>query len=175
MCANCPTSIFRKYVSWTKSGPAKAGPAGPLATALKGSTGTDPTPKPQFWALEGWLQKFLNRQLLYLWRTMPIQQKLPVDLERKSERFMQDVMTLKESHKFSEQLINNILWYAEGTNHYQDRCPWSVSKGHKRRERMSNLCCHVLSCRTDAETNGDIQAINSTFPENSNKEEWHCQ
>ena len=34
MCANCPTSIFRKYVSWTKSGPAKAGPAGPLATAL---------------------------------------------------------------------------------------------------------------------------------------------
>ena len=34
MCANCPTSIFRKYVSWTKSGPAKAGPAGPLATAM---------------------------------------------------------------------------------------------------------------------------------------------
>ena len=34
MCANCPTSISRKYVSWTKSGPAKAGPAGPLATAL---------------------------------------------------------------------------------------------------------------------------------------------
>ena len=34
MCANCPTSISRKYVSWTKNGPAKAGPAGPLATAL---------------------------------------------------------------------------------------------------------------------------------------------
>ncbi len=61
--------------------------------------------KPQFRASEGWLQKFLNRHSLSLWRTTSIQQKLPDDLERKLERFVQDIKALRESHKFPEHLI----------------------------------------------------------------------
>ena len=64
--------------------------------------------KPQFRASEGWLQKFLNRHSLSLRRTTSIQQKLPADLERKLERFMQDVKALRESHKFPEHLIINM-------------------------------------------------------------------
>ena len=64
--------------------------------------------KPQFRASERWLQKFLNRHSLSLWWTTSIQQKLPTDLERKLERFMQDVKALRESHKFPEYLIINM-------------------------------------------------------------------
>ena len=64
--------------------------------------------KSQFRASEGWLQKFLNRHSLSLRRTTSIQQKLPADLERKLERFMQDVKALRECYKFPDHLIINM-------------------------------------------------------------------
>ena len=39
---------------------------------------------------------------------MSIQQKLPADLERKLEPFMQDIKALRESHKFPDNLIINM-------------------------------------------------------------------
>ena len=39
---------------------------------------------------------------------MSIQQKLPADLERKLERFMQDVKALRECYKFPDHLIINM-------------------------------------------------------------------
>ena len=64
--------------------------------------------QPQFRASEGWLQKFLKRHSLSLRRTTSIQQKLPADLEKKLERFMQDVKALREIHQFPDNLIINM-------------------------------------------------------------------
>ena len=61
-----------------------------------------------FRALDGWLQKFMLRNFLSLRRHTSIQQKLPADLEKKLEKLIDTVKTLRERHNFPDELIINM-------------------------------------------------------------------
>ena len=50
----------------------------------------------------------MKRHSLSLRRTTSIQQNLPANLEQKLEQFMQDVKTLRVTHKFPDNLILNM-------------------------------------------------------------------
>ena len=63
---------------------------------------------PNFSASDGWLQKFMNRNSLSLRRVTSIQQKLPANLEKKLEKFMDDARALRECHHFRDELIINM-------------------------------------------------------------------
>jgi hypothetical protein len=61
-----------------------------------------------FRASQGWLQKFMLRNSLSLRRHTSIQQKLPADLEKKLEAFMDDIKAVRERHNFPDKLIINM-------------------------------------------------------------------
>jgi hypothetical protein len=63
---------------------------------------------PNFRASDGWLQKFMRRNSLSLRKHTSIQQNLPAGLERKLEKFIDEVKTFREQHNFPDNLIINM-------------------------------------------------------------------
>ena len=63
---------------------------------------------PNFHASDGWLEKFMHCNSLSLRRHTSIQQKLPADLEKKLEKLMDEVKTLRQHHNFPDDLIINM-------------------------------------------------------------------
>lgn len=63
---------------------------------------------PQFKGSKGWLEKFMTRPSLSLRSKTSITQKLPAQLEKKLEAFLNEVRVLRTENKHSAELIINM-------------------------------------------------------------------
>jgi hypothetical protein len=76
---------------------------------------------PHFSASVGWLQKFMIRHSLSLRRATSIQQKLPAQLQKKAEIFLQELTAIRKHHHFSDDRILNMdetpLWFDMPNNY----------------------------------------------------------
>ena len=62
----------------------------------------------QFKAFAGWLQKFMLQYGLSLHSRTSVSQKLPAQLEKKLECFLNEVCILRTEHKYPKSLIINM-------------------------------------------------------------------
>ena len=104
---------------------------------------------PSFVASSGWLQKFMLRHGLSLCCRTSISQKLPAQLERNLECFLNKVNILRAKHAYPARLITNM----DETPMYFDMVPSSTiskkgvkevrvrSSGAEKRRLTVALCC----------------------------------
>ena len=102
-----------------------------------------------FVASSGWLEKFMIRHGLSLRCKTSISQKLPAQLERKLECFLNEVNIMREKHKYPDHLIINM----DETPMYFDMLPQYTilkkgtkevrirSSGAEKRNLTVALCC----------------------------------
>ena len=88
---------------------------------------------PLFTASAGWLQKFMIRHSLSLRRATSIQQKLPQQLQRKLETFLQEITAIRKLHQFNADSILNMdetpIWFDMPRN-------YTVTKTGERQVRI---------------------------------------
>ena len=109
---------------------------------------------PQFRASKGWLEKFLSRHSLSMRARTSISQKLPAQLERKLESFLNEVRVLRVRHGYSPDMIIN----KDETPMYFDMVPEkTISKKGKKEVHVRSSGAEkrkltvTLTCTGDGE------------------------